>query len=72
MGGIIISSDKGVYLLEVQRNGLGLSIIGHQNEQFYCANPKSVNTRIIFGMLLCCKEEANQMQEGKTASCNGN
>ena len=34
---------------------------------FYCANPKTVNTRIIFGILLCCKEKANQMQDGKTA-----
>ena len=23
----------------------------------YCANPKTVNTRIIFGILLCCEEK---------------
>ena len=40
--------------------------------KFYCVNPKTVNTRIIFGILLCCKEKANQMQDGKTARCNGN
>ena len=37
----------------------------------YCANPKTVNTRIVCGMLLCCEEKANQMQDEKTASCNG-
>ena len=37
-----------------------------------CANPKTVNTRIISGMLLCCEEKANQMQDEKTASCSGN
>ena len=31
-----------------------------------------MNTRINSGMLLCYKEEANQMQDEKTASCNGN
>ena len=35
-------------------------------------NPKTVNTRIISGMLLCCEEKANQMQDEKTTSCNGN
>ena len=40
--------------------------------KYYCANPKTVNTRIIFGILLCCEEKANQMQDGKTARCNGN
>ena len=40
----------------------------------YCANLKTVNTTIIisFGMLLFCEVKANQMQDGKTASCNGN
>ena len=38
----------------------------------YCANPKTVNTRIISGMLLCCEEKANQMQDEKTVSCSGN
>ena len=38
----------------------------------YHANPKPVNTRIISEMLLCCEEKANQMQDEKTASCNGN
>ena len=38
----------------------------------YCANPKAVNTRIISGMLLCCKEKANQMQDENNASCIGN
>ena len=28
----------------------------------YCANPKTVNTRIISGMLLCCEEKANQIR----------
>ena len=37
----------------------------------YCANPKTVNTAIIFGMLLCCEVKGNQMQDGKTARCNG-
>ena len=32
----------------------------------YCVNPKTMNTRIIPGMLLCCKEKANQMQDEKT------
>ena len=32
----------------------------------YCPNPKTVNTRIISGMLLCCEEKANQMQDEKT------
>ena len=40
--------------------------------RYYCANPKTVNTRIIFGMLLCWEEKANQTQDEKTASCNGN
>ena len=31
----------------------------------YCANPKTVNTRIISGMLLCCEEKANQVQDEK-------
>ena len=31
-----------------------------------------MNTRIISGTLLCCEEKANQMQDEKTASCNGN
>ena len=31
-----------------------------------------MNTRIIFGMLLCCEEKANQMQEEKTASDKDN
>ena len=39
---------------------------------FYCANPKTVNTRIISGMLLCCEKKANQRQDRKTASCNAN
>ena len=30
---------------------------------YYCANPKTVNTRIISGLLLCCEEKANQMQD---------
>ena len=38
----------------------------------YCANPKTVNTRIFFGMLLRCEEKANKMQDENTASCNGN
>ena len=38
----------------------------------YCANPKTVNTRIISGMLLCWEEKANQTQDEKTASNNGN
>ena len=38
----------------------------------YCANPKTVNSRIISGMLLCCEEKANQMQDEKTANCKGN
>ena len=33
---------------------------------------KTVNTRIISGMLLCCEEKANQMQDEKPASCNDN
>ena len=37
-----------------------------------CANPKTVNTRIISGMLLCCEEKANQVQDEKTTSGNGN
>ena len=37
----------------------------------YCANLKTVNARIIFGTLLCCKEKANQMQDGKTGRSNG-
>ena len=39
---------------------------------FYCANPKIMNTRIISGMLLCCEEKANQMQDENTASFNSN
>ena len=31
---------------------------------------ESVNIRIISGMLLCCEEKANQMQDEKTASCS--
>ena len=31
-----------------------------------------MNSRIISGMLLCCEEKANQMQDEKSASCNGN
>ena len=42
------------------------------NAEFYRANPKTVNTRIISGMLSCCEEKANQMQDEKNASCNGN
>ena len=38
----------------------------------YCANQKTVKTRIIFGILLCWEEKANQMQDGKTARSNGN
>ena len=38
----------------------------------YCASPKTVNTRITSGMLLCCKGKANQMQDEKAASCNSN
>ena len=34
----------------------------------YSANPKTVNTRIISGMLLCCEEKANQTHVEKTAS----
>ena len=34
----------------------------------YCANPKTVNTRIISGKLLCCEEKANQVQDEKSAS----
>ena len=33
----------------------------------YCMHPKTVNTKIISGMLLCCKEKANQRQDEKTA-----
>ena len=46
----------------------------HMNtsEEIYCANPKTVTTRIISGMLLCCEEKAKQMQDEKTTSCNGN
>ena len=29
----------------------------------YCTNLKTVNTRIISGMLLFCEEKANQMQD---------
>ena len=32
---------------------------------YYCADPKTVNTRIISGMLLCCREKANQVQDEK-------
>ena len=39
---------------------------------YYCVNPKTVNTRIIPGMLLCYGEKASQMQDQKTAGCNGN
>ena len=38
----------------------------------YCTNPKTVNTIIISGMLLCGKEKANKIQDEKTASCNDN
>ena len=38
----------------------------------YCVNPKTVNTRIISGMLFCWEEKANQTQDEKTASCNSN
>ena len=38
----------------------------------YCANLKSMNSRFFSEMLLCCEEKANQMQDEKTASCNGN
>lgn len=38
----------------------------------YCASPKTVNTRITSGMLLCCKEYANQVQDGKAARFNSN
>ena len=31
-----------------------------------------MNTRKISGMLLCWEEKANQTQDEKTASCNGN
>ena len=31
----------------------------------YCANPKTVNPRIISGKLLCRKEKAKQMQDEK-------
>ena len=37
----------------------------------YYANLKPVNTSIISGMLWCCEEKANQMQDENTASCNG-
>ena len=49
-----------------------LSFAVCRKRESYCANPKTVNTRIIFGILLCCEEKANQMQDGKTARCNGN
>ena len=38
----------------------------------YCVNSKTVNTRIISGILLCCEEKANQVQDDKTTNCNGN
>ena len=40
--------------------------------QFYCTNPKTVNTRIFSGTFLCCEEKANQMQDEKNTSCNDN
>ena len=43
-----------------------------QGKWLHCANPKTVNTRITSGMLLCCKEKNNRTQDEKTASCNGN
>ena len=61
------------------RNSTVFRFLGHFPRKYYvpfapihyCANPKTVNTRIISGMLLCCEEKANQMQDKKTASCNG-
>ena len=58
-------------------NGYGSNFFVFFNHSFYfptyyCANPKTVNTRIIFGILLCCEEKANQMPDGKTARCNSN
>ena len=38
----------------------------------YFENPKTVNTRIISGMLLCCEEKANQMEDEKTTNRNSN
>ena len=32
----------------------------------------SSSARIISGMLLCCEENANQMQDVKTTICNSN
>ena len=32
----------------------------------YCANPKTMNTGIVPGMLLCCNEKANQIQDEKS------
>ena len=34
----------------------------------YYANAKIVTTKIISGMLLCCEEKANQMQDEETES----
>ena len=38
------------------------------DRQSYCANLQTVNTTIIFGMLLFCKVKANQMQDGTVTS----
>ena len=40
-------------------------------DRFFCVNPKTMDTRIISGMLLCCMEKGNQMQDENTTSCNG-
>ena len=40
--------------------------------KYHCANPKTVNIRIISEMLLWCEQKANQMQDERKASRNGN
>ena len=50
-----------------------LNILSKQNMKIcYYETLKTVNTKNIYGMLLCCKEKANTERENYTANRNGN
>ena len=67
----VSSADRQSSLIQTEKKCAKKSCLFSQYTNHH-ANPKTVNTRIISGMFLCCDKKANQMQDKKTAGCNGN
>ena len=49
-----------------------VEILVAMTDSLYCETHKTVNTRNIYGMLLCCEKLTNEARDNDTANSNGN